>query len=76
MVQLHAMVQGPIDELIDALEELVADVNASLEEVEHNFHVRTTEYNANVIRLNQQVQDAEIDINRTEDLLDNLLYPR
>lgn len=34
MAQLHSMAHGALDELIEALEELVADLDAALEELE------------------------------------------
>jgi len=62
--------------LLDAIEELLSDLNNALEELEFNFNVRTNEHNALVTELEQDIQDATIDIDRAEDLLNNLLFPR
>jgi hypothetical protein len=62
--------------LLEAIEELLSDLNTALEELEFNFNVRTNEHNALVIELEQDIQDATIDIDRAEDLLNNLLFPR
>jgi hypothetical protein len=44
--------------------------------LEFNFNQRTSEHNALVTELEQDIQDATIDIDRAEDLLNNLLFPR
>ncbi|CAD8126574.1 unnamed protein product [Paramecium sonneborni] len=76
LVELHSMAGGPVQELIDAIEELINDLEEELEELEFNFKVRTNEHNALVVSLEQDIQDAVIDVNNTQDTLDNLLYPR
>jgi len=40
------MVKGPVDELIEALEDLIDDLNDSLEELDVNFRRRTAEHNS------------------------------
>ncbi|CAD8055795.1 unnamed protein product [Paramecium sonneborni] len=76
LVELHSMAGGPVQELIDAIEELINDLEEELETLEFNFQVRTNEHNALVVSLEQDIQDAVIDVNNTQDTLDNLLYPR
>ncbi|CAK94469.1 unnamed protein product (macronuclear) [Paramecium tetraurelia] len=76
LVELHSMAGGPVQELIDAIEELINDLEEELEDLEFNFKVRTNEHNALVVGLEQDIQDAVIDVNNTQDTLDNLLYPR
>ena len=76
MVQLHSMAQGPVQELEDAIAELIADLNEELEELEFDFAQRTAEHNSDVISLEQSIQDADIDIDRAEDTVANLLVPR
>ncbi|CAD8083072.1 unnamed protein product [Paramecium sonneborni] len=76
LVELHSMAGGPVQELIDAIEELINDLEDELEELEFNFQVRTNEHNALVVSLEQDIQDAVIDVNNTQDTLDNLLFPR
>jgi len=76
MVQLHAMAQGPVQELEDAIEELISDLNEELQELESDFGQRTSQHNSDVISLEQEIQDAEIDVDRAEDTIANLLVPR
>jgi hypothetical protein len=76
MMQLHAMSHGPVDELLTAIEDLLADLSTELQELEFNFGVRTNEHNAAVVRLEQDIQDAVIDTNRCDDAIENLLKPR
>jgi hypothetical protein len=76
MVQLHSMAQGPVQELEDAIEELISDLNEELENLEFEFNQRTSQHNSDVISLEQEIQDAEIDVDRSEDTIANLLVPR
>ncbi|CAD8095879.1 unnamed protein product [Paramecium sonneborni] len=76
LVMLHSQVQGPISELIEAIEELIVDINTNIDEVEYKFQVRTNEHNSYVAQVGQQLQDAEQDIARMIDVIDNLLIPR
>jgi TolA-binding protein len=76
LVQLHSMAAGPVQELIDAIEELINDLNEELVDLETDFQTRTNEHNAQVIALEQDIQDAEIDIERADDVIQNLLLPR
>jgi hypothetical protein len=76
LVDLHSMVGGPVQELITGIEELIADLNDQLQELDFNFNVRTNEHNALVLTLEQNIQDATIDIQRADDTLENLLKPR
>jgi hypothetical protein len=43
------MAGGPVQELIEAIEELINDLNEGLEQLEFDFTVRTNEHNALVI---------------------------
>ncbi|CAK77192.1 unnamed protein product (macronuclear) [Paramecium tetraurelia] len=76
LVELHSMAGGPVQELIDAIEELINDLEEELEELEFNFQQRTNQHNSLVIGFEQDIQDAVIDVNNTQDTLDNLLFPR
>ena len=76
LVQLHSEAKGAVEELVEAIEELVSDLNNALEELEFDFQQRTATHNSDVIGLGQEIQDAEIDIDRTEDTVANLLNPR
>jgi hypothetical protein len=76
MVELHALSGGVVQELIDGINDLIADLNEELAELEFDFGVRTNEHNALVVKLEQDIQDAEIDVQRTDDTLENLLKPR
>lgn len=64
LVQLHSEAKGAVEELLDAIEELISDLDNALEELEFDFQQRTAEHNSEVIALNQDIQDAEIDIDR------------
>ena len=48
--------------MIDAIEELINDLEEELETLEFDFQVRTNEHNALVVSLEQDIQDAVIGI--------------
>jgi hypothetical protein len=76
MIELHAMAGNIVDELITGIEDLIADLNDQLNNLDFNFNVRTNEHNALVMKLEQDISDAVIDIQRSDDVLENLLKPR
>jgi hypothetical protein len=76
MAELHSLAGGAVQELVDGIEELLSDLNEELVDLDFDFGVRTNEHNALVITLEQDIQDAEIDIQRTDDTIENLLKPR
>lgn len=45
------MAEGPVDELLEAIEELINDLNEELALLDENFGIRTNEHNALVIEL-------------------------
>ncbi|CAD8147730.1 unnamed protein product [Paramecium pentaurelia] len=76
LVNLHSLVQGPIQELIETIEELIQDINNNMEDVQYKFLMRTNEHNSFIVQVSQQLQDADQDIARMIDVIDNLLIPR
>ncbi|CAK61287.1 unnamed protein product (macronuclear) [Paramecium tetraurelia] len=76
LVELHSMAGGAVSELVDAIEELDNDLIDGLQLLDFNFQQRTNQHNALVVSLNQQINDAQIDISRSEDVIENLLVPR
>jgi DNA repair exonuclease SbcCD ATPase subunit len=65
-----------VQELVDGIDDLLTDLNEELVNLDFDFGVRTNEHNSLVIQLDQDIQDAEIDIQRTDDTVENLLKPR
>lgn len=53
LVQLHSEAKGAVEELVEAIEELVSDLNNALEELEFDFQQRTAAHNSDVISLGQ-----------------------
>ncbi|CAK70584.1 unnamed protein product (macronuclear) [Paramecium tetraurelia] len=76
LVNLHSQVQGPIQELVEMIEELIQDINNNMEDVQYTFLMRTNEHNSYIVQVSQQLQDADSDIARMMDVIDNLLMPR
>lgn len=56
---MHTSAKGAVQELTDAIEELINDLDNALEELEFDFQYRTNTHNSQVIALEQAIQDAE-----------------
>ncbi|CAD8095393.1 unnamed protein product [Paramecium sonneborni] len=76
LAELHAHTGGVLQDLVGAIEEMIQQMQDELDEVEYNYGVRTNEHNSLSLQYTQEVQDADIDIQRSADTLENLLYPR
>ncbi|KAM3147408.1 hypothetical protein pb186bvf_000659 [Paramecium bursaria] len=76
MMQLHAKSNGPVQELIQAIADLIDDLENELEQLNLDFKVRTNEHNAITTQLELDIQAATIDYQRTTDTIENLLTPR
>jgi hypothetical protein len=44
LVELHSAVGGPVEELLSAIEELIADLSEELNTLDFNFQARTNEH--------------------------------
>lgn len=51
LVELHMLAQGPLDQLVNAINDLVDDLNAKLDRAYAEYDQRTTEHNAEVRRI-------------------------
>lgn len=72
---MHLRTHGILDELVDGIRELIDDLETELMEVNKNFARRTDNHNRDVIRLEQEIQDADREIFNGDDMIDNVLYP-
>jgi peptidoglycan hydrolase CwlO-like protein len=74
LAELHLMTGGPLDELVDAVEEVVADLDRKIEKSHHEYQLRTDEHNREVSRINSEISTANEDIAHTTEFLQNVLY--
>jgi predicted nucleic acid-binding Zn-ribbon protein len=71
---LTAKAGNPLDKLIDAITKVIADIEAKVEEENNAFDILTGEHNAEVKRLNREIDNANADIARTTTFLEEVLY--
>jgi hypothetical protein len=57
--EVHLQAKGPLQELLNAIDELIDDLNAELAELTKNFNRRTDEHNREVVRLQQEIDAAD-----------------
>lgn len=57
--ELHMKTNGILQELLQGIEELIEQLNEELVEITQAFGRRTDQHNRDVIRLEQEIQDAD-----------------
>lgn len=62
---LTAKAGNPLDKLIEAIDKVIADIDTKTEEENNAFDLLTGEHNAEVKRLNREIDNANSDIART-----------
>lgn len=50
LAEMHAKAGGPLDQLVDAIEEVVEDLDNKLNKAHADFDKRTAEYEGNFIK--------------------------
>lgn len=75
LAELHIMSQGPLEDLIEALEALISDIDEKIEENDVQYNERSLQNQSEVTRLTGEITNAEVQISNTENLLNNILYP-
>lgn len=75
MAQLHTELGGPVDELVNAINELYEDLNLQTNNAVSEFNLRTEAHNREVSRINALIDSAVTDVNVFETKLSQHLYP-
>jgi len=75
LAELHMMSQGPLDELVEAIEALIEDIDVKIEENDGAYNERSLQNQSEVTRLTGLITDAEVHIANAENILNNILYP-
>jgi peptidoglycan hydrolase CwlO-like protein len=65
---------APLDELIEAINEVVGDIERKTERAHSEYDDRTAEHNSEVSRINSEIDSANADIAHTTEFLNNVLY--
>lgn len=71
---LNAKAGNPIDQLVEAIGKVIVDIENKIEAENEAFEIRTGEHNAEVKRLNREIDSANADIARTTTYLEEVLY--
>jgi len=66
LAELHMLAEGPLEELIGAIHDVVEDLNTKLTKAAEDFDTRTALYEAEVSRLNGEIDNAKLDVANTE----------
>jgi len=76
LAELHLMAQGPIDTLVSAIQDVIADLEAKQERTHAEYDQRTSDHGAEVRRLNDDIRNAITTIANTNEHIDNVLIPQ
>ena len=58
LAELHMMAKGPVEELVQAIEDTIVDLQFKREKADAAFVKRTAEHNAEVSRLEAEIANA------------------
>jgi uncharacterized coiled-coil protein SlyX len=59
---------------LQAINDVIADLQVKLQQADQDFEVRTGQHNNEVKRLNDEITNAQLDISNTETFLRDVLY--
>lgn len=76
LAELHLMAQGPIDTLVSAIQDVIADLEAKQVRSQEEYDQRSSEHDSEVRRLNDEITNALSIIANTEELIANILVPQ
>ncbi|KAM3139590.1 Trichocyst matrix protein T1-B [Paramecium bursaria] len=74
--ELHLQTGGILQELVQAIDNLIDDLEEELGLVHAAYHRRTDQHNREVTRLEQEIQDKERELFNAHDFYDNVLIPQ
>jgi hypothetical protein len=75
MAELHSLAGGPVDELTNAIEQLIADIGDRIDELDEEYNDRTLFHQSEVTRIGSDISSAQISVSSTTNLLENIFYP-
>jgi len=73
LAELHMMAKGPVEDLMEALDNLINDVHNKQDQAADEFETRTEEHNARTVHLGDEIDDSNADIARTKIFIDSVL---
>jgi hypothetical protein len=76
LAQIHMATEGPLEDLVQALNDLIADTQGALDSENSNFVAATEAHDNAVSRWGALISSAESDIASTESILADILRPR
>lgn len=76
LAEMHTLAQGPLDELIVAIQEVISDVEVKTERAHRDFDARTQQHQTDVRRYTDLISEANRNIAETHELIDNILIPQ
>jgi len=68
------MAEGPFDELLSGIQDVIDDLNRKLTAAEDEYQHRSVEHDSETKRIQGEIDSANSDIANTQEFLNNVLY--
>lgn len=75
LAELHSLAGGPLDDLVNAINQLVADLGDRIDELDEEYNDRSLFHQSEVTRIGSDISSAQISVSSTTNFLENILYP-
>lgn len=75
MAELHTLAGGPLDDLTNAINQLINDLATRTGELDEDYNQRTLFHQSQKTRLNDLISSAQVDVSNLSQELENTLYP-
>lgn len=75
MAELHSLAGGAVEDLTNAIEQLVSDIGDRIDELDEEYNDRTLFHQSEATRIGSDISSAQISVSSTTNLLENIFYP-
>jgi len=75
MAELHSLAGGAVEDLTNAIEQLVSDLGDRIDELDEEYNERSLFHQSEITRIGSDISDAQISVSSTTNLLENVFYP-
>lgn len=75
LAELHSLAGGALDDLTNAINQLVSDLGDRIDELDEEYNDRSLFHQSEVTRIGSDISSAQISVSSTTNFLENILYP-
>lgn len=75
LAELHSLAGGALDDLTNAINQLVSDLGDRIDELDEEYNDRSLFHQSENTRIGSDISSAQISVSSTTNFLENILYP-